>query len=123
MRKIFLAAVVAMTLAGGGTAFAQSQQGGYLGQNPGGQQIATTTPSGVPGSHQGGYLGLNAGGQQAPARTADADIRGTPENWCTSSPEPSRCRARAAAEHGLCMTKEPQHYASCRFALDQMHGN
>jgi hypothetical protein len=25
-------------------------------------------------------------------------------------------------EHQMCMEVEPAHYASCRFALDQMHG-
>jgi hypothetical protein len=42
--------------------------------------------------------------------------------WCKNSPEPSRCRGRAGIEHEVCMDVPAERYASCRFALDQMHG-
>ena len=42
--------------------------------------------------------------------------------WCVHSPEPSRCRGRSAIEHQVCMDAPAERYASCRFALDQMHG-
>ncbi len=42
--------------------------------------------------------------------------------WCTHSPEPSRCRGRAGVEHQVCLDAPAEKYASCRFALDQMHG-
>jgi hypothetical protein len=124
MRKLFLAALAAAALTTGGAAFAQSQQGGYLGQNPAGQQTASAAaPARIGGSGQGGYLGQNPGGALKPAgRVAETDMRGSPTAWCAVSPEPYRCRSRAAVEHEMCVTKDPQYYASCRFALDQMHG-
>ncbi|MBV8166461.1 MAG: hypothetical protein JO021_06680 [Alphaproteobacteria bacterium] len=42
--------------------------------------------------------------------------------WCTNSPEPSRCRGRSGVEHEVCKGVPMEKYASCRFALDQMHG-
>jgi hypothetical protein len=124
MRKLILATLAAVALTYGGAAFAQSQQGGYLGQNPGGQQSASAAaPARIGASGQGGYLGQNPGGGLKPAsRPAEADMRNSPTAWCTKSPEPYRCRSRAAVEHEMCVTKDPQYYASCRFALDQMHG-
>jgi hypothetical protein len=124
MRMMFLAAIAAATLASAGGAFAQSQQGGYLGQNVGNHQIATTAPSGLPGSRQGGYLGLNNGAQLKPLPAAEeeaAEARMSPRAWCKSSTEPSRCWATAEREHASCMATSPDHYAACRFALDKMH--
>jgi hypothetical protein len=124
MRKLFLAAFAAAALTVSGGAFAQSHQGGYLGLNPAGQLATATAPSGVPGSHQGGYLGLNAGGDLKPlppAAEASAEAAQAPHAWCTSSTEPSRCRANAEREHASCMSTSPNNYAACRFALDKMH--
>lgn len=124
MRKLFLAAIAAATLAASGGAFAQSHQGGYLGLNPGGHQLATTSPSGVAGSHQGGYLGLNHGADLKPLAATDeqaAEARMAPRAWCKSSTEPSRCWATAERDHGSCLATSPDNYAACRFALDKMH--
>jgi len=123
MRKTFLAALAVAMLAFSGGAFAQSHQGGYLGQNPGGQ-LATTGPSAVGGSHQGGYLGLNHGATLKPLPVAEeeaAEARMQPRAWCKSSTEPSRCWATAERDHGSCMSTSPDNYAACRFALDKMH--
>ena len=95
MRKLILVAAAAATLACGG-AFAQSKQGGYLGQNPG-------------------------SGQQS-ARVVEEPMTESPMSWCRFSPEPSRCRARSAIEHTMCQGKSEHDYTACRFALDQMHG-
>jgi hypothetical protein len=123
MRKLILAAAAAATLMFAGGAFAQSQQGGYLGVNPGGHQTASTAapaPADV-GSGQGGYLGRNPGAKLAPARTATDDMRSSPTAWCrAASVEPGRCAGRAQADHTYCMQKDPEHYASCRRTLDYM---
>jgi hypothetical protein len=121
MRKLILALAALAVLALTPTAFAQSQQGGYLGLNPGGQVASQATTPTQPNSQQGGYLGQNPGAAQTPARTASAD---SATGWCTASPEPSRCRARAAVEHNICDKpgKTADSYGHCRFALDQMHG-
>jgi hypothetical protein len=119
MRKILLAVAIAASLIGGSPAFAQSQQGGYLGQNPGGQQASVPPPS-VHGSGQGGYLGLNHGANLAPARVVEGDMS-SPMGWCQKSPEPSRCRGRAVDDHKICAGKEGDSYLSCRFALDRMY--
>jgi hypothetical protein len=71
MRKFMLAAATLALLSSTGAAMAQSQQGGYLGLNPGAHWI----PSHVPpppefGSGQGGYLGENAGAHVAPPTQA-----------------------------------------------------
>lgn len=47
-------------------------------------------------------------------------MKENPQAWCIYSPEPSRCRARAAAEHQICMGAN--NYGACRHAVDQMHG-
>lgn len=47
-------------------------------------------------------------------------MKENPAAWCAYSPEPSRCRARAGAEHQICMGAG--NYAACRQAVDQMHG-
>ena len=124
MRKTLLAATAVLAIGLGCTveALAQSHQGGYLGQNPGANQVATGIAAPTRGSGQGGYLGLNPGANLKPAGTASGDMRSSPEAWCVNSPEPSRCRARAQAENQMCVGKDPSAYASCRFALDQMHG-
>ena len=97
MRKFILVAAAAATLVCG-TAFAQSQQGGYLGQN--------------------------AGANLQSARVVEEPMSSSPMAWCKFSPEPSRCRARSAAEHDMCQGKSSEaSYAACRFAMDQMHGN
>ena len=123
MRKMLLAATAALALGigYGGAALAQSHQGGYLGENPG-TQLAAGIAAPTRGSGQGGYLGVNPGANLRPATAPAGDMRSSPTAWCVSSPEPSRCRARAAAEFQICITKDPSVYASCRFALDQMHG-
>lgn len=100
MRKLLLAAVAALILTSGGAAFAQSQQGGYLGQNP--------------GSHQTARL------PAAPSADANEALMSSPTAWCKNSPEPSRCLSRSATEHQICL-QNPDHYASCRFAMDQMY--
>src|SRR5215472_15706240 len=112
MRNLFLAAVAAAALALVSAAVAQSHQGGYLGLNPGSNQTASTTPSGVPGSRQGGYLGLNHGANVKPLPPAEeqaAEARMSPHAWCKSSVEPSRCRANAEREHASCMSTSPDH--------------
>jgi hypothetical protein len=125
-----LAAVAATTLALGGGAVAQSQQGGYLGINPGGHQMSSVAPvekvgpSGIPGSGQGGYLGLNPGAHLKslpPAEEAAAEARMAPRAWCKSSIEASKCWANAQRDHDSCMASSPDHYEACRFALDKMH--
>jgi hypothetical protein len=66
MRSTILMAPIALLLASGGTAFAQSGQGGYLGQTPGKDVPSVSqdpvNPPPVQGSGQGGYLGEKAGG-------------------------------------------------------------
>ena len=57
-----------------------------------------------------------------PRFKTEAGMRENGAMWCTHSPEPSRCRGRAGVEHQVCMDAPPEKYASCRFALDQMHG-
>ncbi|MBV8166995.1 MAG: hypothetical protein JO021_09400 [Alphaproteobacteria bacterium] len=118
MRKILLALVAVTALGWAGAAFAQSHQGGYLGQNPS-PQTATAVPRPPDvGSRQGGYLGLNPGANLAPARAPEGSAA-----WCVNSPEPSRCRARAAVEHEICAARpSSESYAHCRRAVDQMHG-
>jgi hypothetical protein len=124
MRKILLAATAALTIGLGcsAEALAQSHQGGYLGESPGTSQLAAGIAAPTRGSGQGGYLGLNPGANLKPASNAETDMRSSPEAWCRNSPEPSRCRARAAMEYQMCVGKAGSAYASCRFALDQMHG-
>jgi hypothetical protein len=89
------------------------------------------TPSGIPGSGQGGYLGITPAAPPAPgtapmggapAASAD-DMKSSPTAWCIHSPEPSRCRGRAAIEAEICANRDGASYSSCRFAVDQMHGN
>jgi len=125
MRKMLLAATAALAIGLGcsAEALAQSHQGGYLGDNPGTSgQLAAGIAAPSRGSGQGGYLGINPGANLKPATSAETDMRSSPEAWCRNSPEPSRCRARAAMEAQMCAGKAPSAYASCRFALDQMHG-
>jgi hypothetical protein len=125
MRGLILALAAVVALAVGGGALAQSQQGGYLGKNPGTNQTASTSPpSGISGSHQGGYLGLNPGATLkplSPAQEEAAEASVSPRAWCKSSTEPSRCWAVAERDHASCMSTSPDHYDACRFALDKMH--
>jgi hypothetical protein len=121
MRKLFLAALAAATLTFGGAAFAQSQQGGYLGQNPGGHQTASAAAPTHIESHQGGYLGRNAGADLKPAHVNDDEMKTSPTAWCrAASVEPGRCSGRAQADHDYCMSKGTDHegYKSCRRAMD-----
>ncbi len=119
MRNMFLAAATVVALAASGSAFAQSQQGGYLGQNPGAHQTASAASAADLGSRQGGYLGKNAGGNLAPARAAEANMAGSPMAWCNAaSLEPGRCRSRAVYDHAYCMQQDASHYASCRQVMD-----
>lgn len=48
-------------------------------------------------------------------------VEGSAMMWCMKSPEPNRCRARSGVEHQIC-AGNPNNYDSCRFAMDQMHG-
>ena len=66
MRHVLVAVSALGVMLGGGVAFAQSGQGGYLGTNPGANAPTTapTQPIG-PGSGQGGYLGSNPGAQSS----------------------------------------------------------
>jgi len=115
-------------VAGFPTAQGGSGQGGYLGINPGAHQTSSAGrvervgPSRTPGSGQGGYLGLGAGENLKPlVMPTEADYPTSPMAWCTAeSPDPGRCRAKAGFEHPYCMTR-PEHYRSCRRALDSMH--
>jgi len=121
MRKLFVTSLVLATLAFGGAAFAQSQQGGYLGENPGGH---AATGSGIPpqvGSMQGGYLGKNPGATSQPQRPAGTvDANSAPTAFCDNgSIEPDRCRGRADVDHKMCADKGDQ-YAACRRTLDMM---
>lgn len=125
MRKFLLAmaAVAVVGWAGGALAqsqLAQSQQGGYLGQNPGTQTATTSVarPADI-GSRQGGYLGRNAGANLAPAKAAEGDMRASASAWCAKSSEPSRCRGSAEMNHKLCA--EASNYDACRNAYDHMY--
>jgi hypothetical protein len=61
MRKQLIALTGVVLLASAGAAFAQSQQGGYLGLNPGTNVTVSHGIGTNSGSGQGGYLGLNPG--------------------------------------------------------------
>jgi hypothetical protein len=103
MRNLFLGVATAAILVYGGSAFAQSGQGGYLGLNPGGHQTAAT-----------------------PTETHAAEDATTPspESWCQSgSAVYGRCAGKASAEHSYCMQHDPDHYASCRSIMDALGTN
>jgi hypothetical protein len=92
-------------------------------------QSSATNPSHIPGSGQGGYLGSNPGPLIYPQQSSVPEARPAQSQaeqmmgWCRNSPEPSRCRARAATEHQICAGKaSPETYGGCRHAMDQMHG-
>ncbi len=125
MPKHLIALAGVVLLASASAALAQSHQGGYLGINPGSQQQAvapSAPPAPVVTSHQGGYLGINPGAHLTPAAPARGDMMASPTAWCDQgSPHPSYCYGRAANEHKICLDAGPEHYASCRFALDQMY--
>jgi hypothetical protein len=119
-RTAFLALLGTATLAGG-PAFAQSQQGGYLGLNPGTHQTASTVAPARVGSGQGGYLGLNAGADLKPAPAETADMKTSPMAWCRmASIEPGRCMSRATYDHAYCIEHDPDHYATCRRLMDSI---
>jgi hypothetical protein len=86
------------------------------------------SPSHVRGSGQGGYLGQHPAPVPRPQTSAVPGRTLAPAPvedmmaWCRNSPEPSRCRARAGAEHQICAGRTPESYAHCRAAMDQMHG-
>jgi hypothetical protein len=122
MRKLLFATVAVMGLAASTTVFAQSQQGGYLGLNPGAQQTASTIEAPRAGSQEGGYLGLNAGAKLTtlrPAAPSLADELADPVAWCATSTDPGHCRANAEADQQICVAN-PQHYDACRYAMSQM---
>jgi hypothetical protein len=124
MRKMMIAFAVTAVL-GTGTAFGQSQQGGYLGVNPGAHQTASTVAPSATGSGQGGYLGQNLGaGLTAGQRGAPslADELADASAWCRMSRDPDHCRGNAAGDHKICVA-DPQHYDSCRYAMSQMFHN
>jgi hypothetical protein len=113
-----VAAVAWLGFAGG--AGAQSGQGGYLGINPGkGVGVSTLALAPPHGSGQGGYLGLNPGAGLQPVKPTTADATSAPAAWCENSLVPSRCRARAAADHAWC-AQRPERYAACRRTMDYM---
>jgi len=122
MRKILFAVVAVAGLAVSGGAFAQSGQGGYLGQNPGGQVAVAPSPTLPPlhGSGQGGYLGINPGSNLATPKPASTDeMMANPAAWCRANAmDQGRCVGRAASDHEYCMQKGADHYASCRRAMD-----
>jgi hypothetical protein len=121
MRKLILAMAAVAALGWAGGAMAQSQQGGYLGQNPSGQQTATTSvarPADI-GSRQGGYLGQNPGANLAPAKLPAGDMKSSAGAWCAKSTEPSRCRGSAEMNHKLCL--DASNYDACRTAYDRMY--
>jgi hypothetical protein len=121
MRKISTIAAALALLGAAGTAHAQSGQGGYLGLNPGGQLAPPPATSPQLGSLQGGYLGKNAGQTATPLKPASAaDYLASATAWCDNSVEPSRCRTRAADDHGWCLQHNPTHYADCRRTMDYM---
>lgn len=99
-------------------AYAGSGQGGYLGINPGAAATSGPAADTQVGSAQGGYLGKNP----ASATEHVAADASSPSSWCRSSVEPSRCYGKAKLDHDYCMGKntDPDHYASCRRALDFM---
>jgi hypothetical protein len=99
MRKMFLVAIAVTTLAGVGGAFAQSQQGGYLGENPGGHQTAA-------------------------AATVQDFKTAPPDAWCRAkSFWQDRCASRAQDDHTYCMQHDSDHYASCRGMMDGLGTN
>ena len=124
MRKFLFATVAVISLAASTGAFAQSQQGGYLGGDAGAHQAAATPATPRETSHQGGYLGLSAGSSlMAPRRAAPslADELADALSWCTVSTAtaPTYCRNNAAGDHSICVAN-PEHYDSCRYAMSQM---
>jgi hypothetical protein len=70
MKRMTIAATVAL-LFGTGAAYAQSNQGGYLGENASKNQPTAATPAQAPKtSGQGGYLGEHPAANPAPAPAA-----------------------------------------------------
>jgi hypothetical protein len=69
----------------------QAGQGGYLGKDPG--EPVTSVPP--------------------PARMATIAA-----GWCVQSPDPGRCRSRAASDHQWCMAQNPDRYDNCRRMMD-----
>ncbi|MEJ0070998.1 MAG: hypothetical protein WDO24_22230 [Pseudomonadota bacterium] len=126
MRKTILAAIAVATLACSGGAFAQSQQGGYLGQNPGGHQLATTAaPSGRAGLAPGRLsrpqprLDPEAAAGRRRSSRRDGDVAAR----LVQVVDPSRRAAGRprSASNRSCLDTSPNNYAACRFALDKMH--
>ena len=94
--RITLAATVALTLAFGGAALAQTGQGGYLGSNP----------------------GADAGPPKPPS---EEDMMIKPAAFCMRMAlDPGRCMGRGAFEHDYCREKSADRvqYTSCRRAMD-----
>ena len=70
MKRMMLAAAVALMF-GAGAAYAQSGQGGYLGENAAKTQpTASTTAQAPKTSGQGGYLGEHPAANPAPTTAA-----------------------------------------------------
>jgi hypothetical protein len=119
MRKFLATAGVLAPLALAGPVLAQSQQGGYLGADPGAG--ATVAEAGAPqiGSMLGGYLGQNLGTGLTLFKPAPpSSFPTTPTAWCDYSVEPDRCRTRAVPDHAWCLKHNPQHYGNCRQTMD-----
>jgi len=120
MRRLLITAGLLSSLLASPLALAQSQQGGYLGANPGGHAASATEPQQL-GSMQGGYLGKDVGAGLKPmTRGAVATAESAPGAWCEASVDPGRCRSRMMSDHAWCAQHNPQHYASCRQTMDYM---
>jgi len=74
-------------------------------------------PAAQTGSLQGGYLGKDPGAAAASSR-ASAPTMSVAAAWCAQSPEPGRCRSRAASDHEWCMAQNPDRYDNCRRMMD-----
>lgn len=73
MRRSLIALSTTVLLASAGAAFAQSQQGGYLGVNPGSNQTTSAATGSEHGSGEGGYLGKNPGSMQSSSSVSPND--------------------------------------------------
>jgi hypothetical protein len=119
MRKRLVTVGLLVSLVGSPMALAQSQQGGYLGENPGAHITSATVEQPQLGSVQGGYLGKNIGAELKPmVRSGVSGPTSSPAAWCEDSLDPGRCRSRAADDHAWCAEHNPGHYASCRQTMD-----
>jgi len=68
--------------------------------------IVTLSGSAWSMRHEGGY-----------------DVKSSPGAWCAESIDPTRCMRRAEEDHRYCVQHDPDHYATCRHALDSVGRN